>query len=151
MEHFPSKVDTWLRVVLSLSAVLCFATAIWYLRLPEAEQMTWPTVTLLLAGGLCLWIMTTTYYRVYEDFVLIRSGPFRWRLRISSIGYVRASRNPIASPALSMERIALGYGNQRAILISPLDPLLFVEALRRCESFRAEIDPSIAALKEKAI
>jgi len=65
VEHFPSKVDTWLRVVLSLSAVLCFATAIWYLRLPEAEQMTWPTVTLLLAGGLCLWIMTTTYYRVY--------------------------------------------------------------------------------------
>ena len=143
MDHFPSKVDTWLRLVLSLSAALCFASAIWYLRLPEAQQLTWVTVALLLGGGLCLWIMTTTYYRIYDDLLLIRSGPFRWRMRLSSIVHVRRSRNPLASPALSLDRLELGYGNHKFVLISPLEPTLFVQALRRCESFRGDIDPSI--------
>ena len=145
MEHFPSKVDRWLRLTLILSMLVSFATAIWYLRLPEAEQMTWVTVTLLFAGGLCLWILTTTYYRVYDDLLLIRSGPFRWRLRISSIRQVRRSVNPMASPALSIDRLELSYGKNRFILISPLEPRLFVDALQRCETFQGDIDPSITA------
>lgn len=145
MEHFPSKVDSWLRYTLALSALVSFAAAVWQLRLPEAEQLTWVTVVLLLAGGLCLWIMTTTHYRIYDDLLLIRSGPFRWRLRLSSISHVRRSVNPIASPALSLDRLELSYGNSKFLLISPLDPALFVQALQRCESFRGEIDPSITS------
>ncbi|CAI8164175.1 MAG: Uncharacterised protein [Pseudidiomarina mangrovi] len=143
MQHFPSKVDSWLRVVLSVTAVVCFATAIWHLSLPEAEQMTWFTVALLLAGGLCLWIMTSTYYRIYDDLLLIRSGPFRRHLRIGSIMHVRPSSNPLANPALSLDRIELTYGKHGKILISPLEPLLFVQALQHCETFHGDIDPSL--------
>ena len=143
MEHFPSKVDNWLRYSLALSALVSFAAAIWQLRLPEADQLTWVTVVLLLAGGLCLWIMTTTYYRIYDDLLLIRSGPFRWRLRLSSISHVRRSINPIASPALSLDRLELGYCKNKFLLISPLEPALFVQALQRSDSFRGDVDPSI--------
>ena len=143
MQHFPSKVDTWLRLVLSSTAALCFASAVWSLLLPEAQQVSWVIALLLLTGGLCLWLMTSTYYRLYDDLLLIRSGPFRWRISLASITSIKPSNNPLSSPALSLKRLEIGYAKHRTILISPAEQQLFIQALQACEAFRGEIDTSL--------
>lgn len=61
--------------------------------------------------------------------LLVRSGPFRWRIAIDGIESIRPSRSPLSSPALSLDRLEITYGGGRRLLISPEDREGFLEAI----------------------
>ena len=48
---------------------------------------------------------------------------------IDDITSVRRTRNPLSSPALSMDRLSIRYGKGRRIMISPADQAGFLEAI----------------------
>ncbi len=60
---------------------------------------------------------------------MIRSGPFRWQVPISEIEDIVQTRNPLSSPALSLDRLQVSYSNGRTIMISPADREGFIEAV----------------------
>ena len=122
--RFPSKVDAWLvGLVVLFLVVPGGATA--FSGAPAG-------VPLLIVGSIAaffVWLLMSTDYEVTPTTLKIRSGPLRWAVPMGSISSIRPTRNPVSSPALSLDRLEVRYGS-RFILISPRDKAAFVAAVR---------------------
>lgn len=88
-------------------------------------------LSLLAAFGLMAWFLVSTFYQVEGEVLVIRCGPFRWRIPLAEIKSVRNSRSVVSSPALSLRRLQIDYGVGESILVSPADAAGFVKALGR--------------------
>ena len=126
--RFKSKVDWWLPAVLLGS--LCLGA--W--ELARAENLIWhQALSLGLALALILSVLVRTDYEFGDTQLLIRCGPFWRNVPLAEIVGVTPTHNPVASMALSLDRIALRVRNGRSILISPRDRTAFLaELARRC-------------------
>ncbi len=96
-------------------------------------NMSIALVLVVVGAGLPLWLIATTHYAVGDETLTVRSGPFKWQVALSDIESVYATNNPISSPALSLDRIAIRYQSGKELLISPKDKQAFVEALKRSD------------------
>jgi hypothetical protein len=128
---FPSKID-WALAVAPVLGVAGAAVAFVVAgdRLPAAIQSmilltVFPTVAIV------VWMMAATYYRLDDQNLTVRCGPFRWRIALTEISAVSATRDPSSGPALSLDRLRVEYGGGRAILISPRDASGFLDDLER--------------------
>lgn len=127
---FKSKVDAWLVIVLAVSAVALIAglvTAL-YRRPDPVAVVVMLAATLffvLLVGS----ILLRTYYRIDRGTLTIVSGPLRRTVAIDTITSVERTRNPLSSPALSLDRLRIRYGDNKSVMISPADRDRFLKAL----------------------
>jgi len=87
-----------------------------------------------LSLGLMLWTILGTDYTIDDSSLRVRGGPFRWTIRLQDIRSVTPTRNPASSPALSLDRLRVDYGQDRFLLISPKDKEAFVRDLERRRS-----------------
>ncbi|WP_295679415.1 PH domain-containing protein [uncultured Nevskia sp.] len=129
---YKSKIDAWLAAILAVSiAISLFAgkTAV------SAGGQWWVAVAVVALGvGLPLWVLFGTSYRVESDQLHIRSGPFKWHVPVASITGITPTRNPLSSPALSLDRLRIEYGPRKEVMISPRNTDSFlkdIEAVRR--------------------
>lgn len=78
-----------------------------------------------------LHIFFSTTYRINtKNELLIKCGfLFKTVVDISKIKSIRRTRNPISSPAASLDRIELKYGKWDSVIISPKDKIKFVNEL----------------------
>lgn len=129
-KRFKSKIDRWILVVLILSIMLVVMAMIAVARQP-GDPVETTIVIFMFIGiiGLIVWPLVSTYYMVHGNTLRIVAGPFRWRIAIDTITTVEATRSPWSSPALSMDRLRLRYGNNRCVLISPADKTGFLRAI----------------------
>jgi len=127
--RFSSKVDAWLgAAILVAIAGSGFASAVAYRG--GGFENTLVAITVLLAGALFpLWLCLSTNYIVRDDLLLIRCGPFSWRVPKATIRSVKATRNPLSSPALSLDRLRIDYGAGKYVMVSPANPSEFRKAL----------------------
>jgi hypothetical protein len=126
---FPSRRDLWLVLLVGVAEIgALIAVSIAAAR--SGGRALWLGLPLVaLGGGLVLWIFLDTGYSVEADRLRVRSGPFRWSVPLSRIDEVRPSRNPLSSPALSLDRLALRGGGRLIALVSPEDRQGFLRAL----------------------
>lgn len=127
---FRSKVDWWLR--LAFAAVIAGESVAIGTIIMERFDPLAKTVTILacLAGlVLVVWILLGTRYTVDRGVLVVYCGPFRWKVPIDSITVVEATRSPLSSPALSLDRLRIRYGKRRQILVSPSDKTGFLKAI----------------------
>ena len=75
---------------------------------------------MVLTIGLVSWVLFGTYYVVDAGELRIWSGPFRWRIPLRDINEVSSTRAPWSSPALSLDRLRIDYGDGNWILVSPV-------------------------------
>lgn len=127
---FHSKIDTWLRVVLLGSAFGCFIVAAYLLTERAAGLEFFAALIVLLGSVLPIWLMFSTRYTLTPSDLVIRSGPFRWRVPFHEIRSVTPTRSPLSSPALSLDRLRIDYGRRRRIMISPGDKESFLRELQ---------------------
>ena len=89
----------------------------------------------LLTLGLPVWLLLDTSYTVTADELQVRSGPFRWQIKLSEVKQISPSRSWLSSPALSLDRVRVQFGAARSVLVSPREKQQFVDCLRqRCPS-----------------
>lgn len=127
---FRSKVDGWLAVVLILSAIVSLGAAGYLLLLDEPGGLAVAAVLVLLGGALPLWLMNSTHYTLTDSELRVVSGPFRWRVPLREIRAVTATRNPLSSPALSLDRLRIEHGHAKWLMISPHDKEGFLRELQ---------------------
>ncbi|HEX6177999.1 MAG TPA: PH domain-containing protein [Thermoanaerobaculia bacterium] len=128
---FRSKVDAWLLWLVRLSMVGTIALVLIAVISQGEAEAAWPAIAIVLvAYAFVEWIFQSTYYMVDQDYLRIRSGPFRWRVLISEIESIAPSSSVLSSPALSLDRLRVSYRGGRSILVSPGDRASFVDALR---------------------
>ncbi len=128
--RFVSKVDGWIIPVV-LAAV---AGTIWALIAVMIVETPWPiriavAVVTVLVLGLLFSIFTRTHYTVENGELRVVSGPFRRTIPLAEISSIEPSRNPLSSPALSLDRLKVSYGNKKFVLISPADKSGFLSAV----------------------
>ncbi len=133
---FPSKVDAWLGVVLVGSALVSLAAA--GLVLADLGPSMVPlALILVLAGGLLpCWVLVSTHYTLTDHQLIVRCGPFRWKVDLADVHGVEATGSSLSGPALSLERLRIQYGAAKELLVSP----------RERESFLRELETRRVAL-----
>ena len=73
-------------------------------------------------------MLVGTHYTVSGNTLRVACGPFRWKVPLDAIQSVEATRNPLSSPALSLDRLRIHYGRRR-IMVSPSDKAGFLKAI----------------------
>lgn len=129
-KRFRSKIDTWI-LVLMIVTIVFQIVAVGAAALQAGDPLATTGLLLLMIAvtGLLLWLLLGTHYTVERGSIRIVSGPFRWKVPVDRISSVVRTRNPLSSPALSLDRIAIRYGKRRRIMISPADREGFLRAI----------------------
>ena len=126
---FYSKKDWWMTLIIFGTVAMSVAAVIPLFF----EDFNVGSVFIFFVIGLTVWLVLDIYFRTYylveEDIVRVVSGPFRWKVPISEITSIRATKSILSSPALSMNRLELKYGKYKYIIISPEDKHGFVEEI----------------------
>lgn len=127
---FRSKVDGWIRLCLVGTVIaellVMFAIAP---GLGDPLATTLTILACLAAAMFVVSILVNTAYTVGDGQLIVRSGPIRWTISLDSIKSVEATRNPLSSPALSLDRLKISYGSNRRIMVSPADRDGFLKAI----------------------
>lgn len=124
---FRSKVDVWLMLVIAAGLVAMWLAPVrrlWAGRPIDALDVVIP----VLATAFIVWIYRSTSYVIQGGVLIVRSGPVRRTIPLRDVQRLRATHNPLSSPALSLDRIEVTYGRRR-VLISPEDKRGFVRAV----------------------
>jgi hypothetical protein len=118
-----SKVDAWLGLLLlGIAAMgpISLAVGIYYLVVCcRAEGWVFVGSGVFVTGLMSLVVWPVTY-TLTADHLVIRAGRFRSRLPYDTITAVYPTRNPLSSPALSLDRTRIDHtGKFGFALISP--------------------------------
>jgi membrane protein YdbS with pleckstrin-like domain len=125
--EFRSKVDKWFMAALLATIAIgatTVAVAAW-----RGGPIALMLALVVLPIGLPIWLLRSTRYSLSDSHLDIRSGPFAWRVPLYQVRAVTRTRNPLSSPALSLDRLRIDYGPAKWIMISPQDPERFVREL----------------------
>lgn len=126
-ERFLSKRDGWLVAVLWAASLVDFGVAAWLWSGPRGEP-AFVAPLLLVAGTFQLHVLYATHYTFEGEALVVRASLFRWRVPLAAIESIEPTRNPLSSPACSLDRLLIRYGGKR-IIISPEDRTGFLRAL----------------------
>jgi hypothetical protein len=128
-DYYVSKRDGWLVAVIWGATALGLAALLPALHAVRSEPLGRLGLLAMCAGlGFGPWVLYATGYTFEPAALLIRCGLFRWRLPFAEISHVEPSRNPLSSPACSLDRLLIQYG-KRKIMISPADRARFLRRL----------------------
>jgi len=101
-----------------------------YFKFLEESNSIWISLGVLLFIASFL---INTKYTIYSDGTLkVISGftPFP-KINLHDVTAVVYTRNPISSPALSLNRLAIYKGNSLLIIISPQNREAFIEEMKK--------------------
>jgi len=127
---YQSKVDTWLGVIL-VALPIPMAFIIWKL-FHESVHERWFVAVPIFFIGICLPISLLAYtsYTITEKSLSIRSSLFKWEIPLREISTIQPTNDPLSSPALSLDRLRIEYGQGKSIMISPRNKAEFIRDLQ---------------------
>jgi hypothetical protein len=140
---FESKRDWWIVALIWFGVVLSALGALVMLIGPASFLFrALMLVVLIGAAGFSLWVFYRTDYTLTDETLLIRCGPFHYRVPLAEIDLVKPSRNPLSSPACSLDRLLIKWDDEsKRILISPSRKADFLRELdRRCAQLKLDGD-----------
>lgn len=135
---FPSKIDWWLALILVGAPLVSLVAG---LGAPDdARLVTFSSA--LLIGALYLGLVFPMRYGVDDEHLTIRFGLVRKRIPLDDIREVRPTRNPLSSPALSLDRLRIDHGEGmfKSVMISPGDKQGFLSELAARANLRRNSD-----------
>jgi len=134
--YFPSKRDWWIVLLIWVGVLVSVIGGMVPVFLEEGTLGTKILVAGVCLGmdALMLWVLYGTGYTITSDQLLIRCGPFTFPVPLNEINAVTPTRNPLSSPACSLDRLKIAYSDSmRSIMISPKDKPEFLSTIvQRC-------------------
>lgn len=130
---FRSKIDLWLAIALIGTVIITLAAAVATLQRASGVALLL-AISIAISTVLPIWTLAFTIYMVEGKTLLIRSGPFRWRIPVSSIRRIEPSNSVLSGPALSLVRLRIEYGTGQSILVSPADQQGFLRAIESAKN-----------------
>lgn len=129
MTRFESKVDWWIGALLALLPLANVGLIAGGL-VASQPPLTWiglgcAVFNVLIYAG----VIFPLRYELTDTELVVRQGLLRRRVAYEEILGVQPSRNPISSPALSLDRLLIERDSAIPLLISPADRDGFLGAL----------------------
>jgi len=128
---FRSKKSAGLITVVAAILLICMAGGTFLLATGNGWDFVLG-VAALAASLAYLWLTIPVNYQVTDRELLVRGGPFRWKIPLDSVIRVRPTKNPLSAPAWSLARLHITYrkkARKTFVLISPRDRQAFIEKL----------------------
>lgn len=128
---FRSKIDWWMWLILVALPVVELGGLVAALRSGDGEAITSMAVAFAMVAAIYGLLVIPVRYGVSSDRLVIRFGVVRRYIDLAAIREVYPTHNPLSSPALSLDRLAIrtGDGLSGMSLISPLEREEFLSAL----------------------
>ena len=128
---FRSKIDWWMGLILVALPVVELAGLATALRDGNGEAITSMAVALGTVAAIYGLLLIPVRYGVSSDRLVIRFGVVRRYIDFAAIREVYPTHNPLASPALSLDRLAVRTddGTLGTSLISPAEREEFLSTL----------------------
>lgn len=137
--RFSSKVDAWLGAVLIALPLVTVSVAVMSIAAGAPWLVSLAPVALI--GAIYGGLVFPLYYELGDSALVIRFGLVRSRVPYGDIQAVKRTRNPLSSPALSLDRLHVDAGSRLGPNISPVDRGAFLDALAaRAPHLRREGD-----------
>ncbi|MBO0720846.1 MAG: PH domain-containing protein [Blastocatellia bacterium] len=139
---YKSKKDTWVMVVIVGSILVTLIAGASLILFAPAVWLRFIGIVIMLASLLPVLLTTPVSYTIDGNSLHIRGGYKHWTIPLQNITAVRPSRNWIASPALSLERLEIEYKDREEnslLLISPERAAQFLAEL-------AQLDPELISV-----
>jgi hypothetical protein len=133
VKWYRSRVDWWMVPVLCVGPLAAVAACVALLLTGQISLLPWGLAGVLLMLGVYFGLIFPLRYGLDDTCLLVRFGICRHRIALADITEVSRTRNPIGSPALSLDRLRIqsGKGIFNATLISPVDQNRFMDDLAR--------------------
>lgn len=117
---FYSKRDWWLSAVAWLGIGVMLLSGVFMAAMFFVVSMVLVALGMFVVAGFVFWTWLRTFYLIKDGDLLIRSGPFRWSVRICDIEGIVPTRDALSSPAWSLDRLRIEHkGRWNGIMISP--------------------------------
>lgn len=131
MNWYPSKVDVLIAVAIGAMVVAVLGAWISVWQSVDGAGLWETALTTVAVAGILVGLVFPMRYGIGSDWLVVRFGLCRLRIRLADIASVEPTRNPLASPALSLQRLYLVYGPGLAgnVMISPADKDAFLDEL----------------------
>jgi hypothetical protein len=128
---FRSKIDWWMGLILVALPVIELGGLAAALRDGNAEAITGMAVACGVVAAIYGLLVIPVRYGVSSDRLVIRFGVRRRDIALAAIREVYPTHNPLGSPALSLDRLAIrtGDGTLGTSLISPAERDEFLSTL----------------------
>jgi hypothetical protein len=123
--RFSSKIDGWIGLLLIALPLATIGGAAVSLQKGSWQGL----IGIAFVGLLYALLVFPMFYELDGDALVIRFGVFKRRVPYASIRRVTPTRNPLSSPALSLDRLHIDAGNPLGPNISPRDREGFLRAL----------------------
>jgi dihydroflavonol-4-reductase len=128
---FRSKKSAGLITVVAAILLICLAGGVFLVATGSGWDLVLG-VAALAASLAYLWLTIPVSYQITAEKLLVRGGPFRWKIPLDSILQVRPTKNPLSAPAWSLARLHISFRKKNKksfVLISPRDRQAFIERL----------------------
>lgn len=139
---YRSKINLWLLVIIVGAGIGFVIGAMVTVvgALATVPPLACVGILPLFAGiGMPLYFLTSVKYTLSDDRLIVKGSIFSWRIELPQIYRIYPTNNPISSPALSLDRLRIEYGNGKYVMISPDDKEGFLLDLRSRRNFRGAI------------
>lgn len=125
---FPSKVDWWLGILLACPPVGSLVALGAGLASSDPGKIAVGAIACVLVSALYALLVIPVRYGIGPEELIVRFGVVRQRVKLGDIEEVAPTRNPLSSPALSLDRLAIraGPGFLSTAMISPADREAFL-------------------------
>ncbi|MBA3465411.1 MAG: PH domain-containing protein [Deltaproteobacteria bacterium] len=135
---YPSKVDWWLAILLAIAPVASVIALIGTLLAGTGVVIAAGGVLVLAA--VYLGLVFPMRYGIDVEHLVVRHGVVRQQIRLSDITEVLPTRSPLSSPALSLDRLAIKFGEGffKSAMISPAAKAEFLSELATRANLRRE-------------
>lgn len=137
---FRSKIDRTFMVIISIALVIVALATLWpvayelfYTNSPEYPAIWIMTVLFFVCAGFLIWISLDIHYIFYDDFLYVKGGPFRSKIKYEDMTKVNKSSNILAGYRILSSKDALQihyrHSLMGSIIISPDNQAQFVKVL----------------------
>ena len=142
MRWYRSKVDWWIALILCMPPVVSIAVCVALVHDGKTSELPWGLGRVVLVFGVYFGLIFPMRYGLDDTHLLVRFGICSQRIPLVDISEVHPTHNPLSSPALSLDRlhVQFGQGFFKAVMISPADRNRFLDDLAQKAGLQREGD-----------
>lgn len=130
---FYSKIDLWMHIVFIGTALTVISLPYLYYKTTKDVSLIQSLFVMMIPMIFSLVILLPsyfyTYYKVNDHQLLVKSGLFSWKIPLSEIESIEPTHSFLSAPALSLDRLAIHYGDGNRVVVSPKDKQGFIKAI----------------------
>jgi hypothetical protein len=147
IQWYRSKVDWWMVPVLCMPPVATIAVCVAVALTGNLSALPWGVASALFVFGIYFGLVFPLRYGLDDTHLIVRFGLCRKLVPLADISEVHPTRNPLSSPALSLDRLHVQYGQGvfKAVLISPAGRDRFLDDLAQRAGLKREGDRLVRA------